>query len=123
MNNNDQRFVAQKIREQYLEREGTELDTLRALDAKVRRPASLFAYIFGAFSALIMGTGMSLVMSDIAEKIGVVADTMLPGIIIGIIGIFMALINYPVYKKILCTRKNRYKAEIMEISEKIIGEE
>ena len=43
MSNNDQEFLVQKIRTQYTEKQHTELDTLKALDAKVKRPANVFA--------------------------------------------------------------------------------
>ena len=43
-----------------MEKEFTELDALRALDARVKRPANVFAYAFGSVSAIIMGAGMSL---------------------------------------------------------------
>ena len=100
MNRNDQQFMAQKIRTQYMEKENTELDELRTLDARVKRPANIFAYIFGSVSAIIMGAGMSLVMTDIGGKLGI-TNTLLPGIIIGVVGLGMALLNYPVYKKFL----------------------
>ena len=57
MNKNDQQFMAQKNRTQYMEKEFTELDALRALDARVKRPANVFAYAFGSISAIIMGAG------------------------------------------------------------------
>ncbi|MGN1121657.1 MAG: hypothetical protein ACI4RV_04760, partial [Eubacteriales bacterium] len=63
MNRNDQEYLVQKIRTQYTEKEHTQLDALRELDAKVKRPANVFAYIFGSISAIIMGCGMSLVMT------------------------------------------------------------
>ena len=65
MNKNDQEFLVQKIRTQYTEKEHTALDELKELDTKVKRPANVFASIFGSISALIMGAGMSLVMTDI----------------------------------------------------------
>lgn len=68
MNKNDQEFLVQKIRSQYTEKESTELDALRALDTKVKRPANVFAYMFGSVSAIIMGAGMSLVMTDISRS-------------------------------------------------------
>ena len=71
MNRNDQEFLVQKIRTQYTEKEHTQLDELKELDAKVKRPANVFAYIFGSVSAIIMGSGMSLVMTDIGATIGV----------------------------------------------------
>lgn len=121
MNKNDQQFLAQKIRTQYMEKESTELDALRKLDAKVKRPANIFSYIFGSISALIMGAGMSLVMTDIAEIIGLSTDPMLPGILIGIAGMIMAILNYPIYKGILDSRKKKYGAEIITLSDKIIN--
>ncbi len=120
MNRNDQEFIAQKIRTQYTEKGHTDIDRLKALDDKVKRPANVFAYIFGSISAIIMGCGMSLVMTNIGESIGI-ASPMLPGIIIGVVGMVMAIINYPVYKAILSSRRKKYAAEIMKLSDKIMN--
>ena len=120
MNQNDQQFMAQKIRMQYMEKQSTELDALRELDAKVKRPANVFAYVFGSISAIIMGAGMSLVMTDIGSMIGM-ESTMLPGVAIGITGMILALVNYPIYKAILAGRKKKYGGEILTLSEKIIN--
>ena len=119
MNKNDQEFLVQKIRTQYTEKEHTELDELKELDKKVKRPANVFAYVFGSASAIIMGSGMSLVMPDIGSSIGV-KNGMAPGIIIGIIGMLMAIINYPIYKKTLSSRKRKYADQIMKLSDKIM---
>ena len=120
MNRNDQQFMAQKIRAQYVEKESTELDALRELDAKVKRPANIFAYLFGSIAAIIMGAGMSLVMTDIGASIGV-ENTMVSGIVIGVVGMILALINYPIYKGILGSRKKKYGGEILKLSEKIMN--
>ena len=119
MNRNDQDFLVQKIRTQYTEKEHTGLDELKELDTKVKRPANVFAYIFGSISAIIMGAGMSLVMTDIAETVGI-QNPMLYGIIIGIVGLFMAIINYPIYKGILGRRRKKYADKIIELSDKIM---
>ena len=119
MNKNDQQFMAQKIRTQYVEKPSTELDELRTLDAKVKRPANVFAYTFGSISAVIMGSGMSLVMTDIAEKIGFSFNPLVPGIIIGVVGMIMAGVNYPIYKTIMDSRKKKFGAKIIELSDKI----
>lgn len=119
MNNKDQEYMVQKIRTQYVEKQHTELDALKALDAKVKRPANTFAYTYGSVSAIIMGTGMSLVMTDIGAMIGL-TSAMVPGIIIGIVGMGMALSTYSLYKKVLGARKKKYAQEIIELSEKIM---
>ena len=120
MNRNDQQFIAQKIRTQYMEKQPSELDALRKLDEKVKRPANAFAYIFGSISAIIMGAGMSLVMTDIGAIVGI-GSPMIPGIVIGVIGLGMALLTYPIYKRILNSRKKKYGAEILKLSEKIMS--
>ena len=119
MNKNDHEFLVQKIRTQYTEKEHTGLDELKELHSKVKRPANVFAYIFGSISAIIMGSGMSLVMTDIAQIIGI-PNPMLYGIVIGIIGMFMAIVNYPIYKGILGSRRKKYADKIIALSDKIM---
>ena len=119
MNKNDQEFLVQKIRTQYTEKEHTDLDALKELDAKVKRPANVFAYIFGSIGAIVMGSGMSLVMTDVGATVGI-ADPMLPGIVVGIVGMLMAIINYPIYKGILGARRKKYADKIITLSEKIM---
>ncbi len=119
MNRNDQEFIAQKIRTQYTEKQSTDLDALRKLDAKVKRPANIFAYVFGSIAAIIMGCGMSLIMTDIAATIGLTENVMLIGIVIGVVGMALALINYPIYKGMLTSRKKKYAPKIIELSNKI----
>lgn len=118
MHKNDQEYLVQKIRTQYTEREHTELDELKELDRKVKTPANVFGYVFGSISALIMGTGMSLVMTDIGATVGL-ENPMLPGIVIGVVGMAMAIINYPIYQRILNSRRKRYAEKIIALSDKI----
>ncbi|MBE6663527.1 MAG: dihydropteridine reductase [Ruminococcaceae bacterium] len=121
MNKKDQQFMAQKIRTQYMEKQPSELDVLRKLDSKVKRPANIFAYVFGGISALVMGAGMSLVMTDIGATIGI-GSPLVPGIIIGIVGMAMASVNYPIYKGILGKRKKKYADKIITLSENITND-
>ena len=121
MSNNDQEFLVQKIRTQYTEKQHTELDALKALDAKVKKPAKVFAYTYGSVSAIVMGSGMSLVMTEIGQILSL-AHPMVIGIIIGIAGMGMALTTYPIYKKLLSSRKKKYAARILALSEKIMKE-
>ena len=119
MSNHDQEFLVQKIRTQYTEKQHTELDALKELDARVKRPANVFAYTYGSLSTIIMGAGMSLVMTEIGEIIGL-ANAMIPGIAVGVAGMAMALTTYPIYKKILNARKKKFAPEILKLSEKIM---
>ena len=121
MNKNDQNFHVQKIRTQYTEKEHSRLDALKALDKKVKRPANVFAYLFGSISAMVMGSGMSLVMTDIAETVGI-PNPMISGIIIGVVGMLMAILNYPIYKGMLSSRRKKYANQIIALSEQIMKE-
>ena len=114
----DKEFVVEKIRSQYTEQEHTDLDALKALDAKVKKPAKVFGYTYGSIGTIVMGAGMSLVMTDIGSLLGM-TETLIPGIAVGIAGLAMALTTYPIYKKILNSRKKKYAHQIMELSDRI----
>lgn len=116
--NNEQKHLVQKIRTQYTEKQHTELDELRALDRKVKMSANAFAYGFGAVSALTMGSGMSLIMTDIGQTIGM-ASPMTPGIVIGLVGMVMAIVNYPIYNGILTRRRKKYAQQIIALSDRL----
>ena len=122
MTKNDQEFMVEKIRTQYTEKENTQLDELKKLDAMVKRPVNVFAYVFGSVSAIVMGSGMSLVMTDIGGKIGM-ENSLVPGIVIGVIGMLLAIVNYPMYKKLLNSRKKKYAEQILKLSERIMKNE
>lgn len=122
MNKNDTEFLVQKIRTQYTEKEPGKIDELKKLDSKVKKPANIFAYVFGSFAAIVLGCGMSLVMTDINVFLGI-TNPFVPGIVIGIIGLFFAIINYPVYKRILASRRKKYASKIIELSDKITNGE
>lgn len=119
MNLNDQELFVQKIRAKYQVKEITSLDALKQLDKKVQRPANLFAIIFGSIAALIMGCGMSLVMTDIAKYIGI-SNPMVVGIAIGVVGMILLLLNHPIYKGILGARRKKYANEIFALSDQLM---
>ena len=107
------------IRAQYTQMKPTALEELKALDKKVKRPTNTFAYTFGAVSAVVMGAGMSLMMTNLGEMIGM-KNALVPGVIIGAVGMAMALVNYPIYKKKLAARKKEFAPQILALSEKIM---
>lgn len=115
----DKEFMAEKIRAQYVQTEHTDLDALKAMDARVKKPAKVFGFTYGSFGAIIMGAGMSLVMTDIGSMLGM-TQTLIPGIAVGGVGLAMSCTTYPIYKKILNSRKKKYAGKIMELSERIM---
>jgi len=115
----DKEFVVEKIRSQYTEAEHTDLDALKALDSKVKKPANVFGFTYGSIGAIVMGAGMSLVTTDIGSFLDM-TETLIPGIAVGIAGLAMVLTTYPIYKKMLNSRKKKYAGQIMELSERIM---
>ena len=118
MNRNDQDYIISKIRTAYTPKQKGDLDELRRLDTKVRRPAQVFSYVFGSISAVIMGAGMSLVMTDIAQTLGI-PNAMTVGIAIGVVGLILAIVNYPLHNAILNSRKKKYTPAILALSDKL----
>ncbi len=108
----------EQIRASYTEKEITKFDELKELDRKVKRPAEIFAYAFGIIAALILGTGMSLAM----KVIGATLSFAMPlGIGVGLLGILLVVVNYPLYKKILKSRKEKYASQIIELSNGLLN--
>lgn len=116
MNKNEKNYV-ENVLESYKEKGKTKIDELKALDKKAKLPANIFAYTFGIVGSLVLGFGMCIAMKVILK------DLMILGIIIGLIGILMVSINYPIYQKILNNSKAKYKDQIKTLSNEILNEE
>lgn len=110
------KVYANRIAEEYAPKEERKVVQLKKLDEKVKRPAQIFAYSFGIVGALILGTGMSFVMTDFGPKGNL---GMILGVILGIIGLILCGVNYLAYVKILKSRKQKYVFEIMELAKQI----
>ena len=94
---NTDKIYAEQIANQYAPKQTSKVKALKRLDAKAKRPATVFAYTFGVISSLVLGVGMCLAMG----VIGTATLTMTAlGIAVGCLGILGVSINYPIYKKI-----------------------
>lgn len=110
------------IRKKYVAQPESKLDELKRLDRKVGKPARVFGYVFGALAAIVMGAGMSLVMTDIGAILGM-TETMVPGIAIGLVGMLMAIVNYPISRSMLKARRKKFSGKIMELSDSLMSGE
>ena len=109
---NTDKIYAESIAKEYAPKDNSKIIALRKLDAKAKLPATIFTYTCGIISALLFGTGMCLAMQ-------VIGNSMLLGIIIGIVGMLGCGINYPIYKKMLENGKKKYAYEIVELAREI----
>ena len=112
---NTDKIIAESIAKEYAPNEHSKIIALKKLDAKAKRPATIFTYTFGIVSALVIGTGMCLAMRVIGNGMA----GMLLGIIIGIIGMIGYGVNYPIYKRILENGKKKYAYEIVQLAREI----
>ncbi len=94
------------------------MEQLRKLDAGVTNKASVVALCVGSLSALIMGTGMSLVMTDLGIKLGI-ASALIPGIIIGIVGMAGVIAAYPLYQLVLKKQRTKAAPQILKLAEEL----
>ena len=117
---NTDKIYAEKVASEYAPKETSKVKALKKLDGKARVPAQVFTYTFGIISALIMGVGMCLCMNVIGNGSILL---MALGVIIGIVGIALMSVNYPIYKRMLESGKKKYAADILELAKQISDEE
>ena len=111
------------IRKKYAVPEASEdkMERLRRLDKSVTDKATTKSLIVGIIGALIMGTGMSLVMTDLGEVLGAYQNAALYiGILVGIIGIVLVGCAYPVYNRVLKKERERIAPEILLLTEELM---
>ena len=113
-------IIPQKIRNNYVEKDKkkTPIEELKSLDLKVKKPALIFAYVYGILGTLILGTGMCFAMDVFALGSSVWIAL---GVVIGIMGIIMVSTNYPIFQHVLNKRKAKYSSEILAISNEILN--
>ncbi|MBQ6889889.1 MAG: hypothetical protein IJN53_02585 [Oscillospiraceae bacterium] len=111
------------IRQKYAAQEQPEdkLTALRRLDAQVTEKATVVSLVLGILGALIMGSGMSLAMTDIGEVFGLnAAPAMLVGIGVGVVGMVMAGMAYPAYNRMVKKQREKIAPEILRLTDELL---
>ncbi len=112
-----------RIREKYLTDttpdEPDAMEQIRRLDAGVHRKATVISLSLGIICTLILGLGMSLVMTDIGESLAI-AKPLIPGILIGLAGMIGVILAYPLYQHILQKERRKVAPEILRLSEELL---
>ena len=112
-----------RIREKYTEptEEEDKMARLRRLDASVTGTAQVIALVFGVIGTLILGFGMSLVLTELAEALGISGDAaMVIGIIVGIVGGILASLAYPIYNAIVKAKRKKLAPEIIRLTDELM---
>ncbi|MBR2323709.1 MAG: hypothetical protein IKA39_02305 [Clostridia bacterium] len=111
------------IRNKYVAKEETEdkMTQLRRLDNNATQKATVLSLVFGIVGALILGIGMSLAMTEIGKILALSEFTsMLIGISIGIVGIVLISLAYPLYNKILKIEREKIAPEIIRLTDELL---
>ena len=109
------------IRKKYATPEETEdkMAQLRRLDAGVYSKATTVSLIVGVIGTLIMGIGMSLILTDIGAMLGTVLS-MIIGISLGIVGIILVCLAYPIYNHTLTKEREKIAPEIIRLTDELM---
>ncbi len=113
----------QSIRKKYASPEEAEdkMAQLRRLDAGVTQKATAVSLVFGIFGTLLLGCGMSLAMTEIGDIFGSSREAaMLIGILIGVGGIALVSLAYPLYNRIVKKEREKIAPEIIRLTDELM---
>ena len=113
-----QRQEVESIRSKYLPKEENSMERLRRLHAIPTKKAQAWAIAVGVIGALVLGTGMSLAMTEIGAALGSLA--MVIGIAVGLVGMVLVALAYPVYNRVLKKQRERIAPEIIRLSDELM---
>ena len=108
----------EEIRSAYLPKEEDKMTALRRLHAIPTQKAQAASLAVGVIGTLLLGTGMSLCMTDIGAALGNLA--LIIGIMIGLAGIALISAAYPVFNRVLKKERERIAPEILRLSDELI---
>ena len=108
----------EEIRKAYLPKEEDKLAQLRKLHAVPTQKAQAAALAIGLIGVLILGTGMSLCMTDLGSAFGSLA--MIFGIIVGLIGLAMVAAAHPIFNWVLKTEREKIASEILKLTDELL---
>jgi hypothetical protein len=109
------------IRSKYLPKQEDKMERLRRLHKSASKKARLWAITIGIIGSLILGTGMSLAMTNLGTMLGIqTAQTMLIGVAVGIVGMILIALAYPVYNHILKKERQRIAPEILQLTDDLL---
>lgn len=113
-----QRREVEEIRKAYLPKEEDKMELLRRLHAVPTRKAQALSIALGVIGALVLGTGMSLCMTELGSALGTLA--MVLGIEVGLAGIVLVAVAYPVYSRTLKKEREKIAPEILRLTDELM---
>ena len=115
-----QRKEIEEIRKKYMPQEEGKVERLRRLHHSASQRARIWAISLGVIGALVMGTGMSLAMTDLGDILG--GGAMVLGIGVGVLGMILVALAYPVYERVLEKQRQKIAPEVLRLAEEILDD-
>lgn len=110
-----------RIRQKYMAQEEDGIQRLRKLDAQATGKATTVSLVVGILGALVMGIGMSLIMTELAGILGMTyMGSIIVGVVCGVVGMILVALAYPVYKKVLKSERDKIAPEVLRLSEELL---
>lgn len=91
---------------------------LRKLDAGVTNKATTVSLCVGIVFALIMGLGVSLIMSEFGDSLGTTLEWTI-GLICSIVGMVGVIAAYPLYQWVLKRERKKVAPQILKLTEEL----
>ena len=113
-----QQKEVEAIRKKYLPKEENKMEQLRKLHHSASQKAQAASIAIGVIGALLLGTGMSLCMTELGAALGQFA--MVLGILVGLIGLVMVALAYPLYHRTLRKERARIAPEILRLTDELL---
>ena len=114
----EQQKEIEGIRKKYLPKEEDKMEQLRKLHAIPNRKARAAALAVGIIGTLIMGAGMSFIMTDIGAALGSLAMAL--GVSMGIVGMVLVALAYPLYNRVLKNHRVKIAPQILSLSDELL---
>ena len=114
----EQRKEVEAIRKKYLPQEADKMEQLRKLHAIPTQKAQAAALAVGIIGALIMGTGMSVCLTEIGAALGSLGMAL--GILVGVAGMVLVALAYPLYNRVLKKQREKIAPEILRLTEELL---
>lgn len=108
----DKAKEVEAIRRKYENPKEDKFEQLKALDRQAERRGQIYSMAIGILGTLILGIGMSMAL--VGEVL-----FLIPGIIIGIIGMAVLGAAYPIYKKVTKADRDKVAAKVLELADQI----
>ena len=109
-----QQEEVERIRSKYLPKEESKMEQLIRLDKQTERPGTIASIVVGVLGMLVLGAGMSATLLYSSNT-----KVFIAGIIIGIVGIIMTGMAYPIYKKVTEKERSKVAEQIIALSNEL----